>query len=409
MTPKTSSKPTFASRLFTVQPMVHPEVVRQGWMKDNRLHNFLVLLYHLARVRLPFYAVILAALVGGVAMLFVSPLAAAAVLGGALTLDLGLLALLPRIRASFGWIQPPWLLFGLGRLVLALLIATLPLTSTVQVSVLAAVQAALTLLSWYGSLVEPFWIEHTELKVPLRGVRQELLVLLLTDLHMERLTRREEAVLDAVAERRPDLVLLGGDLLNLSYVGDPEAIRHARTFLSRLGQPGAGTYLVRGTPDVDPPEIVSRILEGLPVIELCDDIAEVIHHQTRLTVIGLPAERSHQELKTRLDRLVRAASGRAAACICLHHTPDLVEEASRLDLDLYLAGHTHGGQICVPLLGPLATASRFGRRYVRGLHQVGSTTAYISRGLGLEGLGAPRMRFLARPELIWIRLVAPDA
>ena len=73
-------------------------------------------------------------------------------------------------------------------------------------------------------------------------------------------------------------------------------------------------------------------------------------------------------------------------------------------MDLYLAGHTHGGQIRLPLYGPMATGSRYGRRYAAGLFQEKDTTLYVSRGLGFEGGGMPRARFLCRPEAVNIEL-----
>ena len=75
-------------------------------------------------------------------------------------------------------------------------------------------------------------------------------------------------------------------------------------------------------------------------------------------------------------------------------------------IDLMLSGHTHGGQICIPGLGPVFTAARSHRRLARGTHDVNGTILHTNRGLGLEGLGAPRMRFWARPEITVIELVS---
>jgi predicted MPP superfamily phosphohydrolase len=66
--------------------------------------------------------------------------------------------------------------------------------------------------------------------------------------------------------------------------------------------------------------------------------------------------------------------------------------------DLY-----HGGQIHLPLFGAVITSSDFWKRYEMGRYEEGNTTLYVSRGLGMEGKGAPRARFLAPPEVIlWI-------
>ena len=86
--------------------------------------------------------------------------------------------------------------------------------------------------------------------------------------------------------------------------------------------------------------------------------------------------------------------------IFLYHSPDLAPNACQLGIDLQLSGHTHGGQVCLPLFGPFFTASLYGRRFQSGRYQIGPMTLYITRGLGMEGKAAPRVRFLCPPEII---------
>jgi hypothetical protein len=104
-----------------------------------------------------------------------------------------------------------------------------------------------------------------------------------------------------------------------------------------------------------------------------------------------------------LERCLRASEGRLR--IVAYHTPDLVEDLAPLGPDLYLAGHTHGGQVRVPLYGAVVTMSELGKRYEMGRYTVGSTALYVNRGVGMEGGLAPRVRFLCRPEIAVIDLV----
>ncbi|MHC4240332.1 MAG: hypothetical protein ACYSUC_11380 [Planctomycetota bacterium] len=67
-----------------------------------------------------------------------------------------------------------------------------------------------------------------------------------------------------------------------------------------------------------------------------------------------------------------------------------------LNVDLYLAGHTHGGQIALPFYGALITLSKFGKKYESGMHKVDDTVLYVNRGIGGH---AWSMRFFARPEI----------
>jgi predicted MPP superfamily phosphohydrolase len=107
--------------------------------------------------------------------------------------------------------------------------------------------------------------------------------------------------------------------------------------------------------------------------------------------------------RQRLDFLMTNAPENVLR-IFLYHSPELMPEAVLHNINLYLCGHTHGGQVRLPLIGPLLTSSQLGRRYVMGLYQEKGTHLYVSRGIGLEGLSAPRVRFLAPPEMTLITL-----
>jgi predicted MPP superfamily phosphohydrolase len=85
--------------------------------------------------------------------------------------------------------------------------------------------------------------------------------------------------------------------------------------------------------------------------------------------------------------------------IFLFHDPDCLQEIAENHVDLYLAGHTHGGQVALPFYGALMTVSAFGKKYEHGLHKMDDTYLYVNRGISMEGGMAPRVRFCARPEV----------
>lgn len=85
--------------------------------------------------------------------------------------------------------------------------------------------------------------------------------------------------------------------------------------------------------------------------------------------------------------------------LLLHHTPDLIKSAASAGVDFYLTGHTHGGQIRLPFWGALVTSSIYYKEFEMGFYQVGPTSLYVNRGVGTEGREAPRVRFLAPPEI----------
>jgi predicted MPP superfamily phosphohydrolase len=84
--------------------------------------------------------------------------------------------------------------------------------------------------------------------------------------------------------------------------------------------------------------------------------------------------------------------------VLLAHSPDMADNAAEHKFTLQLSGHTHGGHLRLPLLGPLARP-RFGVRYVMGQYRVGDMALYVSRGIG----GAP-LRLLCRPVITILTL-----
>ena len=99
--------------------------------------------------------------------------------------------------------------------------------------------------------------------------------------------------------------------------------------------------------------------------------------------------------------------------ILLYHAPDLMPQAADHAIDLYLCGHTHGGQVRLPGHGAILTSSQYGKRYEMGHYSKGQTHMYVSRGVGMEGLSAPRAGHLTgndgaalrRPRTNQIRFV----
>jgi predicted MPP superfamily phosphohydrolase len=81
--------------------------------------------------------------------------------------------------------------------------------------------------------------------------------------------------------------------------------------------------------------------------------------------------------------------------LCLSHTPDHLPWARRHGIDLMLAGHVHGGQIRLPVIGSVFVPSRYGRRYDCGTFHEPPTLLHVSRGLG----GEEPLRFNCRPEV----------
>jgi len=279
--------------------------------------------------------------------------------------------------------------------------------AVIGLSVLLALNLGLLALEVDGFYVEPQSLSITRLTVPgpALGSGRPLRIVQLSDLHVERLTRRERDLAAQVAALQPDLIVLTGDYLNQEYVDDPASRAAGREVLAQLHAP-QGVYAVRGT--VDSPEVMAALFDGLDITVLNDETRRLSLAEGDLYLVGvadLQWTRGRQADAAALKRLAQGVPP-GAYTLLLYHTPDLIEAASGAGINLYLAGHTHGGQIRLPLYGALVTLSAYGRRYQMGEYKVGPTTLYVSRGIGLEGMQLPRVRFLCPPEVDIISLAA---
>ncbi len=311
---------------------------------------------------------------------------------------------LPRRRRSFGPVAPGLILFGGLRCAIALVLALFASHPVFASTLLLGGHLALTgyvLDSMWG---EPFRLGVTRLtyRSPKLDGAPPIRIAHLTDFHVERLTRREEKVLALLDQLRPDLIVYTGDLLSFSYVDDPTAQAECRELMSKLRAP-LGVFAVPGTPLVDTESALENVLGGLDNICLLRDGVVSLPEYPSIKLIGLNCTHNPSIDGPNLEKIVDGFSPDDYT-LMLYHAPDLLPEAARCGIDLVLCGHTHGGQIRLPLFGALATSSVYWKRYEMGEYREGNTTMYVSRGVGMEGKGIPRMRFLCPPEIELIEL-----
>ncbi|HEU4731021.1 MAG TPA: metallophosphoesterase [Kofleriaceae bacterium] len=244
----------------------------------------------------------------------------------------------------------------------------------------------------YGWRIEPYRLEVTHTQVATAKLARSIRIVQISDVHSDPEPRLEDRLPAVIAGEHPDVIVFTGDAINA-----PGGLDNFRTLMTRLAQI-APTYAVRGNWDV---WYWSRIdlFGGTGVVELTGAAVRAPLAGAELWIAGVPFgdERT-------LPRVLAAVPASALSLLLLH-TPDEIERVSALGVDVYLAGHTHGGQIALPWYGALVTYSRFDKRFEAGRYQVGATALYVSRGIGMEGGRAPRIRFCARPEVSVVDLV----
>lgn len=249
-------------------------------------------------------------------------------------------------------------------------------------------------LTW-AKFVEPYWIETTHVPIPSPklspGARAVRLVHI-SDLHCDARVRAEDSLIARVAECSPDLIVFTGDCVN-----ETAGLTHFRRCMRALAGL-APTFAVKGNCDAGT-GIVDYFADT-GVRELRGQWHTLTIAGSTLHVGGLPVEEQHRLGET------LAAAPRDGFGIFLYHYPDEIYRIASAGLDLHCAGHTHGGQVAMPWFGAIITLSKFGKRFEHGLYQVENTHLYVTRGIGMEGGSAPRIRLFARPEVTCIELTA---
>ena len=323
-------------------------------------------------------------------------------------LDWRLLIWLPQANISFGPVNPQLMFMLVPRLLVAIAAAAVAYFGGTAwgISMFFGLEALGTLAYWWGLGVEPQRLTTTELTVTsphLPTTAKPIRLLHLSDFHVERITQREAHILAYIEAAQPDVIVLTGDYLNASNRCDSEAIAQVRDLLGQLSASG-GAYAVLGTPCVDLPYIAPLHFQENHIHLLRRDMIEVdLGDERRLTLLGLDCTHDLDydgHLFSNLADLTPANT----PTVFLYHSPELMPQVSQRNVDLYLCGHTHGGQLRVPGYGALFTSSATGKRYEMGRYDENGTTLYVSRGIGLEGFSMPRLRLFCPPEITMITI-----
>jgi uncharacterized protein len=224
----------------------------------------------------------------------------------------------------------------------------------------------------YGYLYERHQLEVTRATIPVIGLPAVLSgfrVGLLTDVHRSRWVSHDD-VMHAVTrlmEERPDLIVLGGDYVTW---GDRDYVGPSAEALQPLSA-RYGVFGILGNHDDDHDMPAALARNG--VVMLKDARTRVMVGGEALDLVGIRFWTRHA---ADIAALLR---GSAANTILLAHDPRRLAEAAALGIPLVLSGHTHGGQVVLPLVGAIA-AEKF--PVVAGIGRRDRTTMFVSRGIG---------------------------
>lgn len=243
------------------------------------------------------------------------------------------------------------------------------------------------LCAGWGFFVEPWRLQINTFTIYTDKLNDtSLRIVQISDLHCDLRTRLEPRLVEQINQLKPDLIVLTGDALNHK---DALPLLH-KTLYSMHSS--IGKYAVRGNVDNRKFKTVS-LFEGTGFVELPMDALTLEKDGQSFGLCGI----DHALGPNSIQALRHLSSDRFN--ILLFHNTDLVEYLESKPVDLYLCGHTHGGQIALPLWGSLLADSVRNKQYEWGLYRVGRMDLYVNRGVGMTDGLLPRARFWAVPEI----------
>ena len=257
---------------------------------------------------------------------------------------------------------------------------------------------------WYAARIESQWVQVSTHRVALPNLHPDLVgarIVHLTDLHADGAFATAERLawwVRLTLGLRPDLVVLTGDFITHS-------VRWARDLQEGLRGLTAplGVFAVLGNHDYWVSSYaVMQALRAHGVQVLRNAVATVQRGAARLHLAGLDdVMENRHDLRRVLDALPADAPA-----LLLTHEPDIADQAAATGRFAWqLSGHSHGGQVCLPGVGPLVLPPH-GRRYPRGWYRVRDMLVYTNRGLGMI---IPRLRFGCPPEIaVFVLARSPD-
>ncbi|MEO5928118.1 MAG: metallophosphoesterase [Patescibacteria group bacterium] len=248
--------------------------------------------------------------------------------------------------------------------------------------------ALICLLSLYAFVVEPRWLKVQRYREELRpNPTTKLRIVFLSDFHAgggipngwwERITLEVNAL-------APDAIVLAGDFV----------VHHANTV--KLLQPfkelraPQGVYFVLGNHDhLDRPQDIRAFFVGLGFMDLTNRTIQLKREGKELDLQGIDDHwygAPQQITRTSKD----------IAHLTIAHEPDIALDLEEGKTDLVLSGHTHGGQVCLPIIGAPWIPAKLKQKVIGGRKLFHGIPLIVSRGLGQE---VWHPRFGARPEVV---------
>ncbi len=255
----------------------------------------------------------------------------------------------------------------------------------------------LTAIISLGGILNSWNIQVTQQEIAIKGISSEIRVMHLSDIHIGHFRGKNflQKIVDKTNKQNVDVVFITGDLFD-------GKINLTMDDLAPLTQLNSPVYFVEGNHDnYSGVQTIKKYLRETGVTVLENEVT----HFSELQIIGL----NHLRADNKSFNMHANGAGptiqnvlptlnifKGKPTVLLHHSPDGIKYANKHGVDLYLAGHTHGGQ-----LFPVKYIANLMFAYNKGLHNFNGTQIFVSQGVGTFG---PPMRVGTKSEIVLLKL-----
>ena len=227
----------------------------------------------------------------------------------------------------------------------------------------------------------------------------------ITDFHNTKIKKLTNKLIEEIIEEKPNIIVITGDLI------DSEDTKESQDLITKIKNI-APIYYVTGNHEAEIQNIYNEFEQKLKengVNVLRNEVANIEHLDSKITIIGIDSPEFMASssilneceiiFKRKLEELTENLN---TFTILLSHRPDFFEEYINRNIDLTLSGHTHGGQVRVPIIGALYAPNQgLFPELDKGIYEKNKKYMIISGGIGTTGLP---LRTFNKPELVVVEL-----
>ncbi len=266
------------------------------------------------------------------------------------------------------------------------------------IKILSIILITFSALLGYAYYIEPNSLKIENQTVALNCLQADLpdKFVQISDLHFTSETKetRIGQIYETIKSQNPAAVFITGDL-----AGDKTGMEKVASLVEKISA-DYRTFVIFGNWDYWALDYKVKefktLLEKTGAQVLENEATNIILGEETLNILGVKDPYTSGEIEKDLERaLSETNSGQCK--ILLAHSPDAIKKAAEKNIDLVLAGHTHGGQVYIPFLTEkMIPIKSEGRGFVKGLYKINSAQMYVNRGIGISSLP---LRFLVPPEV----------